>query len=607
MALQSGVHRVMAAQDGLNRINVFPVADGDTGTNLSLTLGCALPVLAGTDRPQLGSLLATVSDALLDGARGNSGAIVAQFFQGLSDDAAELDSFDSRTFVHAIATGCEYARDALSDPQEGTILSVISAFSAELEQALSASPECSLHDMLATAVEAASRALAATERQLEVLRKAGVVDAGAKGFVELVSGMADHLLHGRPTPVPAAVSRPDESHFVATAGSDPELHYRFCVECLVHGDDIDRRKLRESLDELGNSLVLAGTKRKARVHIHANAPDQVFVMARRFGAVSGEKADDLARQQHSTHGSGAAFAVVTDSAADIPDDDLDRLDIHMVPARIQFGDRGYLDKVSITTQEFFRELDENPIHPTTSQPSPGDFRRQYQFLASHYPDVISINLTAKVSGTLQAARSAAARVGSAGRVHVVDSRNASVGQGLIVVFAAECAAAGVDAASTLAAIEKVRADTHTFALVRDLRYAVRGGRVPASRKLLADILRITPVLRTDSDGRITARGMLLGRGKRLPKFARHIAARVDRRTPLRVATGHAMCEDDAKRLDGLLREALGNVVASSITDLGSAFGVHGGPGTLVVALQPASQSILKTRQEAGQGPVRPAR
>jgi uncharacterized protein len=205
---------------------------------------------------------------------------------------------------------------------------------------------------------------------------------------------------------------------------------------------------------------------------------------------------------NSTHRAGAHFAVITDSAADIPDEAMDRLDIHMVPVRIQFGDRAYLDKVSITTREFFRELDSNPHHPTTSQPSPGDFRRQYQFLASHYSDVISINLTAKVSGTWQAARSAASRVDASGRLHVVDSLNASVGQGLIVEFAAECAAAGLDAATTLTAIDKVKAETHTFALVRDLRYAVRGGRVPASRKWLADLLRITPVLRTERDGRI---------------------------------------------------------------------------------------------------------
>lgn len=585
LALQSGIHRVIAGQADLNRINVFPVADGDTGTNLSLTLGSALPALTDPGRDHVGSLLAAVADALLDGARGNSGAIMAQFFQGMSDTAADLPHFSPGSFARAVAAGCEYARDALSDPQEGTILSVISAFARELDQHTRAGSDPGLPAVLPDAVAAASRALEETEQQLDILRKAGVVDAGAKGFVELVAGMADYLLHGRMTDAPTAFAAHDAHGFMGTVGADSVLDYRYCIECLVQDKEIDRRKLREALDELGNSLVLAGTKRKARVHIHANVPEQVFAVARRYGEVSAEKADDLARQQHSTHGAGARFAVITDSAADIPDEAMDRLDIHMVPVRIQFGDRSYLDKVSITTHEFFRELDANPHHPTTSQPSPGDFRRQYQFLASHYADVISINLTAKVSGTWQAARSASMRVDATGRLHVVDSLNASVGQGLIVVFAAECAAAGLDATATLAAIDMLKAETHTFALVRDLRYAVRGGRVPASRKWLADLFRITPVLRTEPDGRISARGILVGRGRRLAKFARHIAARSALDAPLRIAIGHAMCEDEANALDGLLRDALDNVVTSSVTDLGSAFGVHGGPGTLVVAVQ----------------------
>ena len=184
------------------------------------------------------------------------------------------------------------------------------------------------------------------------------------------------------------------------------------------------------------SLVLAGTKRKAKIHIHVDEPEQVFDVARKFGHVSAEKADDMHRQQISSHDANRRFAVITDSAADIPDEDMERLDIHMVPCRVQFGDRGYLDKVSITADEFFEELRSNPHHPTTSQPAPGDFRRQYQFLASHFADVLSINLTGMASGTLEAARSAAERVNAHGRVHVINSRNASLGQGLLVVAAA---------------------------------------------------------------------------------------------------------------------------------------------------------------------------
>jgi hypothetical protein len=584
-ALQSGIHRVIGEQETLNRINVFPVADGDTGTNLSLSLGAALGTLTAPGQKHLGHMLASIADALLDGARGNSGAIVAQFFQGLSDSAGETGLFSTRSFSEAVSLGNEYAHDALADPKEGTILSVIAVFDRSLRKQIGKNGEQDFGALFETAIAEAQRALAKTQEQLDVLRKAGVVDAGAMGFVVMLEGMAEFIIHGRVAEKPNLADFHLEAHVVETAGESTDLRYRFCTECIVTGKEIDRRKLRESLTDLGDSLVLAGTKRKAKIHIHVNSPQEVFNLARQYGHLSGQKTDDMHRQQHSTHQIRNQFAVITDSAADISDDDMERLDIHMVPVRIQFGDRGYLDKVSITAEEFFEELARNPLHPTTSQPSPGDFRRQFQFLASHFPDVISINLMPSVSGTLQAAQSAAARTNASGEIHVVNSRNASLGEGLLAVFAAECAQAGLDAEATLAAIDDMIPATCTYALVKDLRYAVRGGRVPAWVKRLADILRVTPVLKIRSDGRLWAGGVLLGRGRRIEKFARFLSGRLDKDRKLRIGIGHALCEDDAVELERRLKSAMPNIVSSFVTSLGAGIGAHGGPGTLAIAAQ----------------------
>ena len=185
-ALVSGIHRVIDEQDFLNRINVFPVADGDTGTNLSLSLGSALAVLKNSATKHLGTLLASIADALLDGARGNSGAIVAQFFQGMSDSAGELTRFTTYTFGKAVGQGSEYAHDAMTEPREGTILSVIAAFSEAIETQVSVAREDEFPPLIEAALKVADEALARTTEQLDVLRKAGVVDAGAKGFVALV-------------------------------------------------------------------------------------------------------------------------------------------------------------------------------------------------------------------------------------------------------------------------------------------------------------------------------------------------------------------------------------------------------------------------------------
>lgn len=585
-ALISGIHRVIADSDLLNRINVFPVADGDTGTNLSLSLGAALDVLKDPDEKHLGTMLAALADALLDGARGNSGAIVAQFFQGVSDSAGELTRFTTYTFSKAVAMGSEYAHDALSNPREGTILSVIATFADSAAHHVINVREGPFSDMLEVSLERMREALKNTQDQLDVLRKAGVVDAGAKGFVDLFEGVAAYIAHGTVEDEPDLKVLHSGDVDIAMAGTGEDTQFRYCTECIVTGDDINRRKLREALADLGDSVVLAGTKRKAKIHVHVNDPKAVFELGGRYGEVSAEKADDLHRQTHSSHDRASSFAVITDSAADIADEDMERLDIHMVPCRVQFGDRGYLDKVSISSREFFEMLKSNPHHPTTSQPSPGDFRRQFQFLASHFDDVLSINLTGIASGTVEAARSAAERTNAPGKVHVIDSRNATLGEGLVTVYAAELAHAGVSIDDAIERVKKIIPQTSSFGVIEDMRYAVRGGRLPGWVQTVAKALRITPFIRTTQEGSIARSGFAFGTRNRTEKFAKHLIARARSMGPVRLAIGHAACPDEAKKLEALLRAGLPDIERLTVTELGSGLGAHTGPGALVVALQP---------------------
>ncbi|MCI0434430.1 MAG: DAK2 domain-containing protein, partial [Gemmatimonadetes bacterium] len=132
LALRAGIRRVLQDQEHLNKINVFPVPDGDTGTNLALTLGAVLTVLRQGDESHAGKLLTRVADAALDGARGNSGAILAQFFVGLSDQLSHLRELSPRDFAVGVEGGARYAREALSEPREGTLITVLSDFAAEV-------------------------------------------------------------------------------------------------------------------------------------------------------------------------------------------------------------------------------------------------------------------------------------------------------------------------------------------------------------------------------------------------------------------------------------------------------------------------------------------
>ena len=585
--LLAGIARVAADAEHLNRINVFPVPDGDTGTNLAVMLGSVRAVLLRQRERHVGKLLEIVADAALDGARGNSGAILAQFFHGVCDASQGQRLLTTRHFAAAVERGASYAQDALSEPREGTILTVVRDFAAELAQQIGAGSQ-DFATLLEAGLARAQRSLAATTQQLEALRKAGVVDAGAQGFVDLLQGITDFVRHGSlraagqdAAPWAAGAQQAQEASFF-DAGDNSG--HRWCTECLVTGD-LDRRRLRGALAGLGSSLVIAGGTRRARIHIHVDDPEEVFRVASGFGEVSARKADDMEAQQGAARRGAGTVAVVTDSAADLPEELLTSMDIHTVPARIHFGARSYLDKVSLDTSEFYRLMAESDVHPTTSQPPPGDFRRLYQILASHHAGIVSIHVTGWGSGTFQSAQSAADRADTRAPVLAVDSRNASIGQGLVALRAAELAAAGRSVDEITLALQDIIANTRTWALLGSLEHAVRGGRVPPSKRLIARLLRLEPILATFPDGRIGTAGALLGHRGRIARFARWIAKRAGPPVGQRLAVGHANAPAAAAELLAALQARLPGLEQAFVTEIGTALGVHGGPGTLVVALQ----------------------
>jgi DegV family protein with EDD domain len=584
LALRAGFRRLLRNQEHLNKINVFPVPDGDTGTNLALTLGAVLNVLKQTDEAHAGKLLTLVGDAALDGARGNSGAILAQFLVGLSDELAERRELSTRDFAAGAESGARYAREALSEPREGTLLTVLTDFAAEVGALTRSGAIGDFAALFQRALPRTHASLENTRNQLEELRNANVVDAGALGFVEIVEGMSDYFERG-PSPAddePLEVLHTEEE----AAGAEIDLSDRYCTECIVSGEGIDRRRLRERLAELGSGVVVAGTDRKTKIHVHVNDPAAVFKLAAEYGIVSSQKADDMQRQQdaaHHRHRKGVA--VVVDSAADIPDEELERLEIHMIPVRVQFGERSYLDKVTLRPEQFYQELESSPQHPKTSQPPPGDFRRVFEFLASHYDTVISVNVTGRVSGTRAAAESAAQRIEAHGRVVVIDSLNASVGQGLIATYAAECAQAGLSAEQVIAATRAILPRTHTFGLLGRLDFAVRGGRVPRVVQVIADALHLTPILISQRNGRIGAGTVLLGRNNVRSRFARLVRRRMRDDVGYRVAVGHANAQAAGSQLLEEICAGLDNIHARYLMPLGTALGVHGGPGMLVAGLQ----------------------
>ena len=586
-ALIAGAQRVIAQRDELNRVNVFPVPDGDTGTNLAFTLAAVVNAVRGDREGHAGDLMRRAASEAIDGARGNSGAILAQFLQGVSEAIGTRRTVTPAVLAEASATGSRLAREALADPREGTILSVIAAFAAALEESVARGAR-DFRSSFAAAHQRAHRALDETPQQLAVLRQAGVVDAGALGFVDLLDGIEDYIRIGRHALRGVPPADAGESGIDMPAGAahgDEELH-RWCTECIVSGDAVDRLALKAELLALPiTSLVLAGTREKVRVHAHVDEPGVLFEACARHGRVSSEKADDMRRQVASAHQPRERVAIVVDSGADVPSEALERLDIHVVPVRISIGSRDYLDKVSLTPREFYRELRDSPVPPRTSQPPPGDFRRLFEFLLSHHRELVYVGLSRALSGTLQSGESAAARV-DAIRARVVDTNHGSAAQALIAIDAAEAAEAGFDAEAIVARVRRASRHAALYAVVRDLSYGVRGGRAPKLVAPLARWARCMPIVRSTPTGKLGLGGVLWGRRDLPRRFAAAVARRLDRDLRWRIIVGHCDAADDAAVLSASLVERVPNLDRIWTIEAGSAIGAHAGPGSLLVGVMP---------------------
>jgi len=578
-ALRAGIGRVVAHRDELDRINVFPLPDRDTGTNLSSMLGAVLPLLQRRPPADVAGLFREVATEAADSARGNAGSILAHYLHGVAAALPAGSPVTLPVLARGLAAGVTEARLTLTDPQEGTILTVMQVF-ADAMQAQVAGGEVRLVPAFRHALTVTQVALHRTRDQIKALQAAGVVDAGARGFVAILEGINDLVERGRQTvsaapdllpPIPAV------EVMVGTGAVGPD---RFRVACTVRAPVVDRIGLRAALRELGAPrILLAGSRSQVRLQAEVEAPLAFFATVARFGELVGQETEALAGGVSRR----TEVAVVTDSGADMPADEVERLGIHVVPQRLSLDGREHVDGVTITPPEFYAAMRQHGAVPRTSQPPPGDFRRMFGALLTRHEQVVEVSLSRQLSGTMQSAINAAVR-SDPHRVQVFDSGQVAAGQGLMVIWAAEAARAGMTAPRLLDALDGMRERTWVYAIVRDIAYGVRGGRIPKAALPVTRLLRLCLIL-CSKRGRLGFHGVLWGWGNLPERFARRVARTMDPQRRYRVIIGHGDCVADAARVQRAI-EAAGKVLDRVwVVETGVAIGAHAGPGSLVITVQ----------------------
>ena len=514
-ALTAGCHWAQLQRAELNRINVFPVPDGDTGTNLYLTVQAITDHLAHSTERSVAVVAQEAAKAAVLGARGNCGMMLSHFLLGFARSIEGKTRIGASDFGGALEAGVQNLSEALEAPVEGTILTVM----RDTARAVSGAHMEDIAPLAEHMLDRARDSLERTPELLPVLSAAGVVDAGAMGFVSLLEGVV-MFLRGDP------LSTDSEEDFtvappVVASIEYPERveRYRFCTEALVRGNDLpDQAEVRGSLRARGDSMIVIRSDDVLKVHIHTDEPEEVFSFLKGLGDLVTHKAEDMGAQYDAVErasGSHLALArrpvgVLTDSAADLSEEIVRAHGIQVVPMMLVDGDEVYRDGVDVTPERFHKMLGSQVRLPTTSQPPPASFLEGFRRAAADAEQVVGVVLSSRLSGTYASAAAAATQEPDL-PIHLADSRGVSLLQGLLVLKATELAEMAMPVDEIVKELSRIRDQSGIMFTIETFDRLLASGRVSRSKAFFGTLLNVKPILAIDREGKVVPRGTAIGR------------------------------------------------------------------------------------------------
>ena len=298
----AGAANLEAKKEWINDLNVFPVPDGDTGTNMTLTIMSASKEVSNIDTPDMESLAKAISSGSLRGARGNSGVILSQLLRGFTKVIREYDAIDSRVLSLAFEKAVETAYKAVMKPKEGTILTVARGMSEKMTEL---APKISdIKKLLGLVIEYGDEVLNYTPELLPVLKQAGVVDSGGQGLMQLMKGAYDALM-GKKVDYSNVISesRPAAGKETTAAKGieDVNIEFGYCTEFIVNIEkkygEKEEAAFKAFLESIGNSIVIVSDDEMVKVHVHTNHPGLAFEEGLKYGSLSRMKVDNM-REEH---------------------------------------------------------------------------------------------------------------------------------------------------------------------------------------------------------------------------------------------------------------------------------------------------------------------
>lgn len=593
----ASAQKIVLHQEEINKINVWPVADKDTGYNLAATLLGIEGVISQREYNSIFKLTQDIKEGAMMNARGNAGMIYTGYLIRVLDEIKNLGSINSFQLGSAMRKGIRAAYLAILNPVEGTILDVIKTSGQKAYQVARIKKEKNIIKILEEAYKDSQKALAETKEKLEALKKADVVDAGALGFVKILEAWIESLKGIVPTPE-LEVPRP----FYEKSGAEPKAE-----EKLEHRYDLVFRikklpqfdRLKDELSLLGDSIGVIESEKEVKFHIHTNFPEKIretlTPILRCEGEILEWRVEDMAAQVRKI--AKKPLGLVVGETADLPKEFLEKYQIEVVPFPINFPGTDSVWKSlifneagKISGQILFKKMRKAKKLPTTSAPNFSDYLSCYKKALEKFEKILVLTLPSRLSGAYSQARIARSifKKPEKLRIAVFDCFTAEVGEGLVAIRAQELISQGKKLEEILEVLKKFCPKVKLFGCLDDLKYLVQGGRLKIPKILVPGISLFQKigfrVLLGLKEGKVRFFGIRF-----VKNIAEILAKEMERLTKDEKEIRAAIAQTDnlraARELKNLL-EKRPNIKVLFISPVSPVTGVHTGPGSLLVAFSP---------------------
>jgi hypothetical protein len=580
--MKAAAQKVVQYQEDINKINFFPVADKDTGYNLSATLLGIEGAIAQKKYNSFLELAKDIKEGAMINARGNAGMIFTGYLIGFLNQIKDLKTVDGLILSSAMKKGTNSAYRAILNPVEGTILDVVRTVSRKSAEMAKGRKEKNIIKILEESLIAGQKALEETKNKLEVLRQNNVVDAGGLGFVKILEAWIENL---KGETLEAREDLESSARSLYQAGVNQETDFRSEIVFIIERAGVNLGKIKEDLAQLGGSIDVLELEDKIKLHIHTNSIEGVREVLKGLKILDWREESLISEEKRII--AKKPLGLVVGETASLPREFLEKNQIECVPFKIIFS-----GKESLDSENFYEELKKAKNIPTTSAATFSDYLHYYKKTLEKFEKILVITLPSKLSGAYSQAKIARSIFKKPEKLNifVFDCFTVEVAEGLIAMRTQELILAGKKIDEIIEELKIFCPKVKLFGLITDIKYVVLGGRfkMPRIFTSIVSLIQKTGIslLFTLEDGKVKLVGVRFG--KNLAEIlAEELKSRSNNKE-IKAAIAHAGNPEAAKELKEILeKNPKIKVLFTSLTT--AVIGIHAGPGALIVGFYPVDK------------------